>query len=194
VLKVSNSPSDDAAATPAAGPPLLSVLDAVAAEIDAHLAGTGWDQRPMLYALVPTLEVAAQPGGADLLGLEPGADIPADSVTPFAQEELPDTPLDEFLAGIEWPESVTGCALAQEILILPPTAEDELTTPDAVGEAAAHPERREARLVVAVLRDGRSASVLRLRARAGPDDERDEIAFGADLAPNLREALLATLV
>lgn len=179
----------DSAADP---PQLLRVLDAVAAEIESHLADAGWDQVPALFALVPTSVVAAEPKGAELLGIGPDDDIAPDSLTPVAQQSLPAAPLDEMLAGIEWPAAVTGCALAQEIVILPPAAEEELSRPDAVAEAARHPDRREARLVVAVLRDGSSASVLRLRGRDGLG-ETDEIAFGSDLTPNLSEALHATL-
>lgn len=169
----------------------LGLLDAVTAEIEAHVAAGGWDQPPALFALVPTPLVAADPAGAALLGLSADAPIPADSLTPVAQDPLADDPLDEALAGIEWPPSVEGCAVSQEIVILPPGAEDELSGTDPVAEAAAHPERREARLVVAVLRDGRMATVLRIRSRT--DGEPDDIAFGADLAPNLSAALRSTL-
>lgn len=172
------------------------------------MASGGWDQPPALFALVPTATVAADPQGAALLGLTDLGGITSESLTPIAQDALPDQPLDEALAGVEWPPQVTGCALAQEIVVLPPEAEAGLSSPDAVAEAAAHPDRREARLVVAVLRDGRTSSVLRLRGSAGSSgsDDRsssaarpsergddDEIAFGAELAPNLTAALLATL-
>lgn len=169
----------------------LGLLDAVTAEIEAHLAAGGWDQPPALFALVPTTLVAADPSGAAMLDLPAGAVIPPDSLTPVAQDALPDQPLDEALAAIEWPPAVAGCALSQEIVILPPGAEDELSDSDAVSEAATHPDRREARLVVSVLRDGAMATVLRIRAMS--PGERDDIAFGADLAPNLTAALRATL-
>ena len=168
----------------------LGVLDAVTAEIEAHLAAAGWDQAPALFALVPTTMVAADPAGAAMLGLPADAVIPPDSITPVAQDALPELPLDEALAGIDWPPAVLGCALSQEIVILPPGAEDDLSEPDAVAEAAAHPDRREARLVVAVLRDGELATVLRIRSVS---EEPDDIAFGADLAPNLTAALRSTL-
>ena len=187
--------------SPRAGPiAALGVLDAVAAEIEAHLAAAGWDGAPALFALVPTVLVAADPAGASLLGLPADAVIPPDSLTPVAQDALPELALDEALAGIEWPPTVAGCALSQEIVILPPGAEDDLSGSDTVAGAAAHPERREARLVVAVLRDrspfsaaadGRTATVLRIRSRT--DGEPDDIAFGADLAPNLTRALRETL-
>ena len=169
----------------------LGILDAVTAEIEAHVAAGGWDQPPALFALVPTSLVATDPTTAPLLGLEPGTEIPAESLTPVAQEPLPEKPLDEALAGIEWPESVTGCALAQEIVVLPPSAEADLPGTEAdLQVAAAHPGRREARLVVAVTKANGTSCVLRLR---GTGDGGDEIAFGADLAPNLADALRATL-
>ncbi len=74
--------------------------------------------------------------------------------------------------------------------MLPPAAQEEL--PDgaaALSAAVTHPERREARLVVAVLRDGSNAAVLRLRAIEGPDDD---LLTGPELAPNLVAALVAT--
>jgi hypothetical protein len=183
--------ADRAADAAPPDPALLSPLDAVTAEIEAHLARDGWDRPPALFALVPTTVAAADPSTARLLGLSPGEEIAADSLTPFAQEPLPDLALDEALAGIEWPDSVAGCALGHEIVVLPPAAEAELTgSTDDIALAAAHPQRREARLVVAVTRDGRTSGVLRLRATAG---EADEIAFGSDLAPNLAAALRATL-
>ena len=59
---------------------------------------------------------------------------------------------------------------------------------DVVDWASDHPERREARLAVAVLRDGSRACTVRLR---GPDE--DELLVGPDLAPALADALAATL-
>jgi hypothetical protein len=169
----------------------LGPLDAVTAEIETHLAAAGWDQAPALFALVPTRVVASEPEGARVLGVGPQDEIPADSMTPIAQDDLPDQPLDEALGGIEWPAVVAGCAVSQEILILPPGAEDELSETEAVADAAAHPDRREARLVVAVTRDGRTSSVLRIRSQS--PDQPDDIAFAGDLAPNLALALRATL-
>ena len=106
------------------------------------------------------------------------------------QEDLPEGPLDEVLAGLAWPPSVIGTAISQEIVILPPSAEDGLTDDVVATRAATHPDRREARLVVGVLRDGASAALLRMRATDGDDDE---LLTGPDLAPNLVDALLATL-
>ena len=145
---------------------------------------------------MPTRVLAADPGRGALLGPDAGPDpdgIPAEALTPVAQEELPDGPLDEVLGQIGWPPEVLGCALSQEIVLLPPSAEQDLTdlaSEAAAGAALAHPDRREARLVVAVLRDGRSASILRLRGTAGTTD--DDLLTGPDLAPNLVAALSAT--
>jgi hypothetical protein len=183
---------------PAAGPARQRediLLETVAAEIEAYVGQAGWDLAPSLFALVPTRVLAADPAAAAALGPSAAGDpdeISPDSLTPVAQEDLPDGPLDEVLARIGWPAEVLGCALSQEIVLLPPSAEPDLN--DLGGEAAAsaaleHPDRREARLVVAVLRDGRSASVLRLRGAAG---DSDDLLTGADLAPNLVAALSAT--
>jgi hypothetical protein len=168
-------------------PPVF--LESVTAEIEEHVGGSGWDRPPVLFALVRASQFAAdEPETAAKLGL---AEDAGDALTPIEQEELPSGPLDETLAQIAWPDSVAGCALSQEIVMLPPAAEAELADVDAVAAAASsHPERREARLVVAVLRDGTSASVLRLRGSDGADEA---LLAGPDVAPNLAAALLATL-
>lgn len=170
-----------------------SALQAAVREIERHAGSAGWDRRPRLFALVPSVDLlAAEPDLAGRLGLDPAP--ASDALTPVEQDDLPDQPLDELLAGIAWPDSVDGCAVAQEIVILPPSAEAEWgDTPesvDAVARAAAHPERREARLVVGVLRDGSDAGVMRVRGTDGMDDE---LLTGPDLAPNLVVALRETL-
>jgi len=155
-----------------------------AREVEDFVGTGGWDQAPQLFALVSTAELlATQPELADRV--DPGA-----ALVPVAQDALPDTDLAETLAGIMWPPAVHGCALAQEIVVLPPDAEGTLPEDgDAMRAAAAeHPERREARLVAAVLRGGATACVLRLRGA-----ESDELVESPDLAPNLLRALLATL-
>jgi hypothetical protein len=163
------------------------VLAAAAAEIEAHVAAAGWDRPPTLYALVTGEQVASgDPETAARLGIRPGT-----ALAPVEQEALPDGPLDETLSGIGWPDEVAGCALSQEILILPPGAEATIAADAAPEAAATHPDRREARLVAAVLRDGTSAVVLRLRSAAGGDE--DDLLTGPDLAPNLVAALLDTM-
>jgi hypothetical protein len=164
------------------------VLEATLAEIEIHLSAAGWDRPPSLFALVPAGRfLADDPETARRLGLD---QVAADTLTPVEQDELPEGPLDEVLAGIEWPQAVAGCALSQEIVFLPPAAEADLTAEQAAGRAAGHPQRREARLLVAALRDGTTAALLRLReADGGPG----ELLTGPDLAPNLAAALLQTL-
>jgi hypothetical protein len=188
-------PEDDFTAGPAAQPEQV-LLEAIAVEIEAYVGLAGWDLPPALFALVPTRLLAADPAAAAALGSAAGSDpseIAAESITPVAQEDLPEGPLDEALAQIGWPEEVLGCALSQEIVLLPPSAEpglDDLAIESVATAALEHPDRREARLVVAVLRDGRSASILRLRGTA---ETGDDLLTGPDLAPNLVAALSATL-
>lgn len=181
--------------SPAGPAPIM--LEAIAAEIEAFVGQSGWDLGPMLFALVPTRLLAADPNASDVLGADLVADpeeISDDAITPIAQEELPEGSLDEALGQIGWPDEVVGCGLSQEIVMLPPSAEpelDDLTIEAAASRAVEHPDRREARLVVVVLRDGRSASILRLRGAA---ESGDDLLTGPDLAPNLVAALSATLV
>jgi hypothetical protein len=74
--------------------------------------------------------------------------------------------------------------------MLPPEAEDDLPDdPDALVEAvAAHPDRREVRLVAAVTRDGSRHSAVRARE---PEDA--PLLEGPDLVPGLLDHLFRTL-
>lgn len=185
-----------------AGPGRVAAL---AREVEEFVASGGWDQQPQLFALVPTADLLRQqPELADQLDQN-------SEFTPVAQDSLPEGDLAEALGRIAWPDAVHGCALAQEIIVLPPDAEQELpglteeTDDGDVSEqdlqrlrqaAADHPRRTEARLVAAVLRDGSASCVMRLRGvAAGNDDSEavDEVVESADLAPNLIDALRATL-
>ncbi|WP_024799717.1 PPA1309 family protein [Nocardia sp. BMG51109] len=177
-------------------------------EVAEYADGEGWDRPPQLFALVPTADlVAAEPSLEDQLG--DGAEL-----TPIAQEPLPDTvredpmALEEFLATTSWSPAVAGCVLVQQIVVLPPDAEqtlDDAIVPlladrDAADRAAryaavTHPGRRDARLFAGVLRDGVSLCLLQVRP-----DEADEDPFGdldlrttPNLAPSLVEALHHTL-
>ncbi|MCU1602166.1 MAG: hypothetical protein JWO22_2875 [Frankiales bacterium] len=165
---------------------MTSVLLSVVAEVEGHLAEAGWDQPPQLFALVDTEELLrAEPQLAESMGLvaaRPG------SLTPIAQEPLGDAPLDEALASVVFGPEVLGVILAHEVLVLPPSAEAALEEDLTVVQE--HPERREVRMTVGVLRDGTRESLLRLRGQDGAGDER---VTGSDLVPGLSEALLATL-
>jgi hypothetical protein len=177
--------------TPDGAPLAASPLTRAVLEIDTYAAGLGWDQPARLFALVDTAHLRAQePGLADRLGLDEPSD---DGLTPIEQEELPPgRPLDEFLATIAWPEVIAGCALTVERLMLPPSAEAAI--PGDLDEAAlsawvaAHPDRQEVRMTVAVLRDGARESAVRLRDK----DSATEVLTGADLVPGLADALSAT--
>jgi hypothetical protein len=161
------------------------------AEVDRHLAAGGWDQPTRLYALVKTGELLeSEPALGVSLGLS--ADAGPGALTPVEQESLPaDTPIDEWLAGIEWPPQVFGCAIAQEVLALPPSVEAELPPDaDAISWAATHPLRREVRMLVGVQRDGARTSILRVR---GAGEQPDDVVAGDDLVPLLADALAATL-
>ncbi|MEV5149686.1 PPA1309 family protein [Streptomyces sp. NPDC052727] len=173
--------------TPMAASPLTRAV----LEIDEYVSGLGWDQPARLFALVDTAQLRAQePSLAAQLGLEDEAKT---GLTPIEQDELPSgKPLDEFLGTIAWPDAVTGCALAVERLMLPPSAEAQV--PSGLDEAglarwvAEHPERQEVRMTVAVLRDGSRESALRLREKDSPT----EVLTGPDLVPGLADALAAT--
>ncbi len=169
--------------------PLTSPLQAVVGEVEGHVAEAGWDQPPQLFALVQTEQLLrAEPQLAQTMGLVAGD--PA-SLTPVAQEPLGDGPLDQQLASMVFNDEVLGVVLAHEVLVLPPAAEAALSDDDDVAALAAeHPERRDVRMVVGVVRGGGTACVLRLRGEAPEQDER---VTGQDLAPALAAALLATL-
>ncbi|MDQ0811304.1 hypothetical protein QFZ63_003018 [Streptomyces sp. B3I7] len=174
--------------TPMAANPLTRAV----LEIDEYVSGLGWDQPARLFALVDTARLRAQePSLAAQLGLDDAPETTG--LTPIEQEEIAaDRPLDEFLGTIAWPDSVVGCALTVERLMLPPSA--ETAVPDDLDGArlnqwvAEHPDRQEVRMTVAVLRDGTRESALRLREKDAPS----EVLTGADLVPGLAEALAAT--
>ncbi|PJE96149.1 hypothetical protein CUT44_20440 [Streptomyces carminius] len=196
--------------TPLAASPLTRAV----LEIDEYAAGLGWDQPARLFALVDTDRLRTEePVLADRLGLGGGSgggdgqDDPAGrdggsgaapaALTPVEQDELPaGVPLDEFLGTIAWPDAVAGCAMTVERLMLPPSA--ETSVPRELQEEGAeerlarwvaeHPERREVRMTVAVLRDGARETALRLREKDSPT----EVLTGPDLVPGLAEALAGT--
>jgi hypothetical protein len=178
--------------------PAADPLRVVLTEVERHVADGGWDRPPVLFALADSAEfMLAEPGLAGQLGLDPGALVEG-ALTPIEQDGLADVPLDEALAQISWPESVLGCALVYEALVLPPAA--EAARPEGVDEtdwASQHPDRREVRMAVAVLRDGRTEGMLRIRPLAGEGDELDpangSVISASDLAPGLAAALRSTL-
>jgi hypothetical protein len=168
--------------------PIFTPLVTSALETERHVAAAGWDQPPRLFALVRT---------AGLLEKEPHllahvGEGEADGLTAIEQEGLPNTSsLESILARLAWPDEVEGVALAVERLVVPPEAERDLPeNPEQASEAlAAHPDRKDVRLLVAVLRNGESTCLLRQRDH----DTDDKVASGPDIAPGLVQALGATL-
>ena len=169
-------------------------LAAAVAEVEEFAGTAGWDRAPQMFALVRT---------SDLLATQPGLSATlsdAGVFTPIAQDVLPAGDLSEALSQISWPDEVGGCVLVQEIVVLPPSAVEAAARPGddaehprndveiSAEQAAAHPDRAEARLAAGVLRGLKGgACVLRVR---GKDDATP--LRGADLAPNLLTALQAT--
>ena len=168
--------------------PIFSPLVTSALETERYVAAAGWDQPPRLFALVRTAGLLEQePHLQAQLGGDDG-----DALTAVEQDGLPDTSsLESLLAQLAWPPEVDGVALAVERLVVPPEAERDL--PEDPGQAAealaTHPDRKDVRLLVAVLRDGESACLLRQRDH----DTDDKVASGPDIAPGLVQALSATL-
>ena len=178
-----------------------AALPGVVREVEDFLAAAGWDQPAQLFALVAT---------ADLIAAEPGLEgslAEGHGLTPVAQEPIDETDVASVLDEICWPDEVSGCVLTQDIVVLPPDAEaalDEVIASSAPPEAPpgpeldqvalrfahSHPDRRDARLVVGVLRTGGYCCLMRLR---GTDEQPDELVEHPDLAPNMVTALLSTL-
>jgi hypothetical protein len=170
--------------------PVADPLTIAALDTERHVAAAGWDQNPRLFALVPTADLVEREPQLRA-GLGP-ADLAEGALSAIEQEDLPRTSSIESLLGrMSWPETVAGVALAVERIVVPPEAERDLPeNPEKAVEAlAAHPDRRDVRLLVAVTRDGRSRCLLRQRAH----DSDDQVATGDDIAPGLVHALRATL-
>ena len=183
--------------------PIFSPLVTSALETERHVAAAGWDQPPRLFALVRTAgllerepqlraELGHSPESPDSPDGQDAAADEEDALTAIEQEGLPNTSsLESLLAQLAWPDEVDGVALAVERIVVPPEAENNLPDdPEQAAEAlATHPDRKDVRLLVAVLRDGESACLLRQRDH----DTDDRVASGPDIAPGLVQALSATL-
>lgn len=166
---------------------LPTPLTDCAIDTERHIARSGWDQPARLFAIARNADllqrepaIAAQLGAAD-----------PDAYSTIEQEGLlPTRSIDDLLGRIAWPDEVDGALVSVERVVVPPGAERDLPEdPDAAAEAlAAHPDRQDVRLIVAVLRGGESVCLLRQRAH----DTDDKVAIGHDIAPGLVTALQAT--
>jgi hypothetical protein len=133
-------------------------------------------------------------GGAGDRGAGDGGAGPGDDsgLSAVEQDWTPSADLEADLARVAWPETVSGVALVVERLVVPPEAERGLPSdPDAALAAlAAHPDRRDVRLVAAVTRAGGLMCLLRQKAYDSPE----MVAHGPEIATGLLDALAATLV
>lgn len=167
--------------------------DALAAallEIERHVGHGGWDQPARLFALVPTAELlAAEPSLAEQIN-NPD-DLPEGALSSIEQDGFNTSGLDvlDALAGIGWPESVFGCAVALERLFVPPHVEEQIPQDAAAAEdfVAHHPERQDVRVVVGVTRAGTQFGVARLKSDPA------ELLAAEDLVPGLADVLSRTL-
>lgn len=159
-------------------------------EVERHVADGGWDQPPRLFALVSAEEIlAAQPELAGQIG-EPG------SFTPVEQDGLDlERPIEDLLPTIMWPDAVQGCAVAVERVMLPPEVEESLPEdPTELAQVAAqHPQRREVRIVAAVLRDGSAHSTVRARGESSSAVPEEPLLEGPELVPALTRLLTASM-
>jgi hypothetical protein len=149
-------------------------LEQTVRDLDTHVAGSGWDQPPRLFAIAETQAlIRREPGlAAQLTG--PAALSPW---TTIEQDDLPShDDLDGLLGPISWPESVDGAAVSAERIMV---------TPDPEGRQSRH----ELRVTMAVLRDGSRCTVLRLREY----DSAETVIVGEDLVSGLGDLLLHTL-
>lgn len=162
-------------------------------ELERHVGRDGWDQPPRLFALVLTdVLAAAEPDLGRELGLRTTTTTggPAGALTAIEQDDFVSTAdLLDDLAGLQWPETVFGCALATIRTFLPAAYEADL--PANAAEAAAvvanHPERQEIRVVVGVDRAGNRHGVGRLASAP------EELLGAPELVPGLVSALAHTL-
>jgi len=145
-----------------------------ALEAESHVDGMGWGIPPHLYALTER----TPPGSAD--HGSPGALVPV-------TYELPDGDLAEALAGIHWPEDVTGCVLVTELTDLPARGEEDLPVdPAAAGQwASAHPDGRPARLTVGVRKNGEHVCGFRVKGE-------HDVQVRTDIAGEIVAALFRT--
>ncbi len=164
----------------------VSEIEQAVKEIEAYVAADGWDGPVRVFSLVDA--EAAMAVNSTL-----AAELPADAtgLLSIEQEGLPSSDsIDELLGRLAWPDAVDGAAISLERVTLPPEAEAEI--PDDAEEArrfvAADPRREDIRMVVGVLRNGESWCTIRLRSH----DSQAEAISGADLVPEMVEALLAT--
>lgn len=169
-------------------------LSLAVADIERHAAQQGWDGPVYVFALVNTAQMlAADPSLAQQLPPEAVEAAQQDPyhLTSVEQDGLPEaTDLNELLAQLAWPPSVTGAAVCVERVMVPPEAEKELPADERAAIAAlmAHPQREDVRIVVGALRSGETWCAVRMRSH----DSDDAVVSSADAVPGLLAALQTT--
>lgn len=160
-------------------------LAAALTEIDRFLGRDGWGLPARLFALVPTADLMA--AESSLAGrLSAGS---PDSLSSIEQEDFhAGDHIEATLAGIVWPEAVTGAAVSLERVFLP--ADEEAGIPEdpqaAAEYVASHPRRQDLRVVAGATRQGAHFAVARVL------DHPDDLLGAEDLVPGLEAALLGT--
>ncbi|QJC21415.1 PPA1309 family protein [Arcanobacterium buesumense] len=163
-------------------------------DIERHVATGGWNGPIRMFALVRAQAALAK---NPELANELPADVHAQSITDPAvlfsveQEDLPPaSSLEELLGQIIWPPEVDGAAISAERIVLPPSAEADIPEDDdeAMAFLQHHPQREDVRMVVAVLREGITWSVIRMRSH----DSDNDVLSGENLVEGLTAALQAT--
>lgn len=142
------------------------------AQCAEFVADRPWGSADLLFAVVPTAELAGQ--APDLV------DEGDDSVLSPVLQDPPDgnTDTETLLASIGWPELVVGCALVTEITVVPPDQNSD--------------EARRARLIGGVLRTGQRLALLALEPDPEHPDDPNHLRTHDELAPELLDALTAT--
>lgn len=167
----------------------LGPLQQVVQEIERGIAHLGWDRPTSLYALVPTADLLAAPDLPPDVAqqLQSSWDGSSHHLSAILQDSLTAESLEQALAQITWPETVSGAVLSTEMVTLPPAAEKDLPpdAPAAAEFAANHPDRAEVRFTVGVLRSGESWCMV----RAKDYDEDASVGTGPNLTPGIIEAL-----
>lgn len=174
--------------------PRQLALRGAVVDIDRHVSSLGWDSPVLVFSLVRTAAaLALDPGLVSELpdGAAESAEVDPEHLLSVEQDGLPqaDT-LEELLAQLAWPEEVDGAAIVVERIVVPPEAEVDMPRDpqEAVTYLEAHPDRRDVRITVGVLRSGESWCALRSRDH----DSDDAVAGSPDAVPGLVEALRAT--
>ncbi|MDN5757112.1 MAG: PPA1309 family protein [Tomitella sp.] len=135
---------------------------------------TEWGAPPQMFALVPTA-LLAESDPALLDRLDESGLTPVEQDPLYDDADLHPAALGEILSDLSWPESVAGCLLVREIVVLPPGSD-----PDP-GMATHNPQRRDARLFAAVTRNGHGLCLLQMREpEPSPDAEGDADGVAAE--------------